>query len=298
MAPVIYADILFLYNFLINSLILVITAKLINSNINILKIAFGAGIGGIYSVLMFFPKTEIFYTLLLKLLILFGIFYLVFGGSSVHKVIKEFTVFMTVNFTLGGAVYALVFLTDFGVMMNGVVSGAEVYMELSPWIIFSGIGLTYFVLGFYHKARQKAVYEQSLIKRVEIGYKGKTAEVNMFLDTGCRLCDPVNDKPAIIVDLRYIKILLSEKELAVIEGNPHAEEVYGCGLRVLPVTTVNGRSVISGIVADYISIDNVKIKKVTVGLLSNAVGGNYSGIINPEILDGGDMVYEKNYPED
>ena len=213
MAPVIYADILFLYNFFVNSVILAITTRLIKAQINILKIALGAGAGGIYSVLMFFPAISFFYTIFLKLLILFGIFYLVFGGNSIHKIIKDFAVFLTVNFTLGGAIYGIVFLTNFGVSLRAVVSGVEVYMDLSMWLIFSGIGVTYAILILYYKTRQRAVYEQSLIKRVEIGYKGKKAEVNMFLDTGCRLCDPVNDKPAIIVGLRYIKMLLSENGL-------------------------------------------------------------------------------------
>ena len=289
MAPVIYADILFLYNFFVNSVILAITTRLIKAQINILKIALGAGAGGIYSVLMFFPAISFFYTIFLKLLILFGIFYLVFGGNSIHKIIKDFAVFLTVNFTLGGAIYGIVFLTNFGVSLRAVVSGVEVYMDLSMWLIFSGIGVTYAILILYYKTRQRAVYEQSLIKRVEIGYKGKKAEVNMFLDTGCRLCDPVNDKPAIIVGLRYIKMLLSEKEIEVIKGDAFAEDVYACGLRVLPLTTVNGKSVISGIVADYISTDNIIINKVTVGLLDDDIGESYSGILNPEIFSEGDI---------
>lgn len=288
MTPVIYADTLFLYNFLMNSIILAITARLINVKINILKIIFGAGIGGIYSIFMFFPAIKIFYTFLLKLIILFGIYYLVFGGNSVHKISKGFAVFLTVNFVLGGGIYSIVFLTDFGVALRAVVSGVEVYMDLSLWTILSGICLTYAVLAFYSKARQRAVYKQSLIKRVKIAYKGKVAEVNMFLDTGCRLCDPVNDKPAIIVSLRYIKMLLDEEERKIVEGNALPEEVYGHSLRVLPVTTVNGQSVITGIVADYVCIDDAEIKKVTVGLLNEEIGENYCGIINPEILNEGD----------
>ena len=56
------------------------------------------------------------------------------------------------------------------------------------------------------------------------------------------------------------------------------------------MTTVNGQSVITGIVADYVCIDDVRIKKVTVGLLNEEINENYCGIINPEILNGGDDV--------
>ena len=290
MTPVIYADTLFLYNFFVNSIIFAITAKCINSKISLLKIALGAGIGGIYSVLMFFPAVKIFYTFILKIAVLFGTFCLVFPERSIHKILKGFAVFLTVNFALGGGIYSLVFLTDFGVAVRAVVSGAEVYMDLSLITILSGIALTYAALALYGKSRQRAEYERSLIKRVKIVYKGKIAEVNMFLDTGCRLCDAVNDRPAIIVSLRYIKMLLDEEECKIIEKNALPEEVYAHGLRVLPLTTVNGQSVITGIVADYVCIDDVRIKKVTVGLLNEEINENYCGIINPEILNEGDDV--------
>ena len=52
MKPVIYADTLFLFNFLMNTLILIITAKFLHTEIGCLRIGAAAALGAVYSVLM------------------------------------------------------------------------------------------------------------------------------------------------------------------------------------------------------------------------------------------------------
>lgn len=284
MTPVIYADTLFLYNFLIDSVILFITSELIKCRINLFRIVLGAVLGGVYSVFMFFPSVGILYSVILKGFILFGIFYLVFGGDSIYKTIKNFIVFMAVNLMLGGCVFALVFLTDFGTAIGSVVSGGEVYMNISPLILFFGIVATYIIFGIFRKVRLRVAYEKSLIKRVVVEYKGKSAEINMFYDTGCRLRDPVTDRPAVLVEYRYIKMLLSEEERTVVEENNEAGEAYMQGMRVLPLSTVNGENRVFGIVADVVSWEDFKAEKVTIGLIKSKINENYNGIINPEIV--------------
>lgn len=284
MEPVVYADVLFLYNFLINSIILSVSSKLTGTKVKVFKIGTGACLGGIYSVFMFFPALKLFYTVFFKFITLLGISYLVLGGNSVWQAIKNFAVFLGVNFALSGGVFALIFLTDFGVKLGTVVSDGEVYINLSPIAVFLAVILVYIILILKEKTKMRADYEKELIKRVEIYYKGRKSEFNIFLDTGCQIHDPVNDKGAVLAEYKYVKSLLCGAEMEKIESFSDPYEAYMNGMRVLVLSTVSGKSSVPAILAEKVIIDGSVIKNVTVGILKNKISEKYGGILNPEIL--------------
>lgn len=285
MKPVIYADTLFLFNFFINTVILIITAKLLHINASVFRTALSSAMGAVYSVLMFFPSYGVLYSLLLKLIILFGIEYTAFGGKDIRKAIKNFAVFLLVNICLGGAMMALIFMTDFGTTVGTVVSGFGVYMNLSPLILIFGITGTYILLGIYRKMCRRRLYEKSLIKRMTINYRGKEAEVDVFLDTGCRAKDPISDEEIIIVRYDAVKLILDAQERGIIENCSNIMRVYENKMRVIPFSTIGGDNVIYGIVADLVTAENFSREKVTVGIIKNQkFDGDYQGIINPELL--------------
>ncbi len=285
MQPVIYADTLFLFNFFMNTIILLIAEKLLNQKAAVVKIVISAAMGAVYSVLMFFPEYGILYSLILKIIVIFGLEYMVFGGKTVKAAAKNFVVFLLINLCMGGALMALIFLTNFGTAVGAVVSGGGIYLNLSPLILLLGITGTYIFLGIYRKMCRRRLYEKSLIKRVCIEYKGKTAEIDVFLDTGCRVCDPVSDKGVIIAEYEAVKLILSEKERCLIEEETDVVKAYGAGLEVLPFSTINGSNMIYAFVADYVRGEALLKKKVMVGMVTDKkFGGEYHGLINPELL--------------
>ncbi|MBR2916254.1 MAG: sigma-E processing peptidase SpoIIGA, partial [Clostridia bacterium] len=239
---------------------------------------------GIYSVFMFFPQVGFLYFGIFKIFILFGISYLVFGGENLKEVLKRFGVFLAVNLSLGGALLALIFLTDFGTAVGSVVSGRGIYLNLSPVILVLGVALTYTLLGVYQKMRRQALYEKSLVKRFKITYKNKSCEVNVFMDTGCRIKDPISDRGALIVEYDKVKCLLSDREREVVEREKGIDRVYETGMRVLPYSTINGDNMICAIVADKLESEDRKWEKVCIGLIMETkFEEGYGGIINPRL---------------
>lgn len=295
MRPTIYADTLFLFNFLLDSAVLIITQRLLKKEINILKTAVGAGFGGVYAVFMFFPKTSFLYSALSKISVLFGISYLVFGGDNFKDALKRFGVFMGVNLSLGGTLLALIFLTDFGTAVGSVVSGGGVYLNLSPLVLILGIVLTYTLLGIYSQKRKEALFEKGLIKRFGITYNNKTCEINVFLDTGCKLKDPISDRGALVVEYDKLKLILSEKEREIVEENKGIDEAFKEGMRMLPFSTLSGENMIYAIVAETLTSEGESWNNVCVGLITKRrLGEDYGGIINPRLyLENGRNMEER-----
>ncbi len=295
MKPIIYADTLFLFNFFMNTVILLISGKLLRVKTAIFRLALSSAMGAVYAVLMFFPEYGILYSLVLKIIILFGIEYIAFGGKSVREAMKNFGVFVLVNVCVGGLFLALIFLTDFGTAIGSVVSGGGIYINLSPVILLIGIGGTYTLLGIYGKMCRRRLYEKSLIKRIEITYKGKTAEIDLFLDTGCRVLDPINDKGVIIAEYNAVKLILSENERAVIENSQGAMRAYENGMRMLPFSTINGDNMIYAITADKVKSENFSGERITVGLVTHKkFGKEYKGLINPVLLLENNKILKEN----
>ncbi len=285
MKPIIYADTLFLFNFFMDTIILIITDRLLFAKASVFKIGLSGAMGAVYSVAMFFPELGFLYGIILKAVVLFGLCYLTFGGKTVKSALKNFAVFLLVNVCVGGLTLALVFLTDFGTVMGAVIGSGEIYINLSPVILIIAIAGTYIFLGIYQKMSKRRLYEKSLIKRAQITYKGKTAEIDLFLDTGLRSSDPINDKAVIIAEYRAVKMLLSENERSIIEENKGTLRAYEGGMRVLPFSTINGDNTIYAVVADRVTGEDFSKEKVTVGMVTDKkFGSEYKGLLNPEIL--------------
>lgn len=284
MQPVIYADTLFLFNFFMNTVVLLITDKLIAAFAPIWRLFVSAAVGAAYSLLMFFEGFGFLYGVALKVLILFGIFSIAFGNCGVLASFKKFGTFLLVNALLGGVLLALIFLTDFGTALGSVVSGSEIYINMSPFVLIFGILGVYALLGLYRRMQCARLYEESLIRRVKIDYKGKTAEVNLFADTGLRACDPLSCEGVVIAEYLAIRLILSEEERKIIEENAALERAYAAKMRVIPYKTLCGENRIFGIVANIAGEDFEK-KRVTVGLVKDKkFGANYRGLINPELI--------------
>lgn len=292
MKPVIYIDTLFLLNFFMDTAVLLITAKILKGELPLLRIFAGALVGAAYSAAMFFPSLELIYMWVFKAAVLFGIFFLVFGGGGFFETMRKFAVFILVNAALCGTVLALVFMTDFGTKTNAALTGAGFYIETSPILLLIAISGTYGFLAVHKKMCKKKLYIESLKSRAVISYKGKIAETEVFADTGCLVCDPISDKPVVIADFNSVRRILDENQIkSVLEEDKDIAAAYLKGLRVLGFSSLGGDNFIYAISSDYVKIGERKIENVTVGI---SQGQNFScgcgGIYNPELLTEGEVV--------
>ncbi len=282
MRPIVYIDMLFLLNFLMNSVTLFVTSNFIKANLSIPRLVVGSVISALYSTLMFFPQTAFLYTAISKIVMFFLTVFVTFPTKAFLSLLKNTAVFFAVNLIFGGMFFALVFFTNFGEALGAAVSNGELYLNISfEALLFSTI-LSYITVSIILYIKKQTASVQKGIYSITISINGKDVTKKALCDTGCTLSDPISGFPAVIISPKTAKKLLGNS----FQENYSAILANKC--RILPYTTIdNEGGMLFGFVPDELFVDNKKISCSVVAVAKTDFNqeGQISAIFNPKILE-------------
>lgn len=233
---IVYADVLFLINFIINAILLHATALLGKCKRSPWRVLFGAALGAVYAVCMFFPRLHLFYTLLFKLVFGSVLIALVFHPGRIIDFLRISGIFYAVSFLFGGAVFGVMLLTDAGIMSRAIIQNGVLYFDLPAGVLLGTVSICLAVVWIWRKTASLRLRKQSLYRDVTVTYDGKQVCLRALVDTGNTLTDPLTLTPVMIAELNALRELLppcptfSVEELSV--GG------LATRLRVIPFTSL------------------------------------------------------------
>lgn len=106
---IIYVDIIFLENFILDFIILIATSIIVNNKLKIKRLLFGGAIGSIYTVFSLISgNTNIF----LKVINSIFIVLISFGFKNKRNFVKNLGVFYLTTITFGGSSFMFLFLVN------------------------------------------------------------------------------------------------------------------------------------------------------------------------------------------
>ena len=294
--PVVYIDVLFAVNLLINYVILRSCSMFVNLKENRLRIILGALIGAAYAVLIFFPDFTVLYTAISKFLISMLIVAAAYPFFTVRSYIKTLLVFYLVSIGFGGCVLCVFYFSDVGAKLGAVYSNGVFYFNL-PWTILLLSGLLFCIAAkIFGIISNKAYVSHSLKKKLLISYKNCTAEITALLDTGNSLVDPISLSPVIIAEYKLIKNLFSDEvqnglermEFDNIEWVLKDVNEKGLVTRLIPFSSLGKENgILIGFVPDKVEIrDECGIRvldKCVIGIYNNSLSKDrsYGALLNP-----------------
>ena len=294
--PVVYIDVLFVVNLLINYILLKACCIFVNLKQNIWRIGFGAFVGACYAVLIFFPDFTLLYSTLFKLLISMIIVAVSFPFYCLKSYLKTLLIFYMVSFGFGGCVLGVFYFSDIGARLGAVYSNGIFYFNL-PWmvLVLSGI-LFYITMKLFSVISSRISHTRNLRKKLYLSFEDKTAELTALFDTGNSLIDPVSLRPVIIVEYKMVKNLFSEDIKSALEriGKENItwimSEVAQRGLpaRLIPFSSLGKENgMLIGFVPDRAEIHDdcgVKVlEKCVVGIYERQLSrdNSYGALLNP-----------------
>lgn len=288
MKPIVYVDMLFLLNFLMDSVIIYATSLLIRKPPHIPRMILSAGVSSLYSAIMFFPRVSFLYSAFFKIIFLILSVWLAFPVRTLRELIKTTCMFFAVNLIFGGTVFALVFFTDFGTALGSVVSNGEIYINITPSVLAIATVLAYMVAYFTAYIKQHNLKQSKIITDAIIWFDSKYITVKALCDTGCRLSDPTNGNPAMVISPEAAKKLLPEQffDSLVTDGIIPLE--FKNRYRIIPFCTIDNKNgMMHGFLPDKIRIKNHEITKTVVAVSKTVFGkdADFSAIFNPELLN-------------
>jgi len=209
--PVIYIDVLFAVNLLINYILLRACCVFTQLKLCKLRVAFGAFLGACYAVLIFFPDFSVLYSTICKLLISMLLVAASFPFYSIKSYIKALLIFYMVSFGFGGCVLGVFYFSDIGARLGAVYSNGIFYFNL-PWTILALSGtLFYICVKLFGLFSNRFAHSKNLRKKLYISYNNNTAEITALIDTGNSLIDPVSLSPVIIAEYKSVKNLFDKE---------------------------------------------------------------------------------------
>lgn len=204
----IYADILFIINFIINYLLLFVTAHIAALRISRLRLILSAAFGALYAVLSFVSAFYFFNFLPIKLFFAAVIILIAFGRVSFAR---AYLTFFVCSFVFAGfcLLMSLIAPNTFAAL-----NGGAYYINLSLPVLITSTGVAYILLRIVFSRRAGGKKE---ICNVTVKHGGAEVALRALVDTGNSLRAPVTNARVIISDYSSVRALLPQSAKEILD---------------------------------------------------------------------------------
>ncbi len=294
--PVIYVDVLFVINFIMDFGVLWAAARTSRTRFVAWRLACAACFGAIYGILVLLPDLYFLSAILMKFLVSLAMLGVAFVPLAWKQFGRVLLYFYLIAFLMGGAVLGFVyFLNNFTVQP---VSSSVPLPYL--WLVVA-LGAAV-LLGKWGVAFLRKTFLQDMLKvPVLIKLQGNEIRVDGLVDTGNQLVDPLSGAPVVIVEYDVLAPFLppNTSHFFPAGGDVDLEKVTQCfaeagytiPIRVIPFTTIGKRhGMLVGFKPDEIIIltgdQKVRNSNVVVGIYGRRLspGGTYHALLHPDLL--------------
>lgn len=247
---ILYADTLFLSNFVMNFLALSLTGGVMHIKYKKGRLLLSSLLGGIYAVLAVifaFPGgLHITVGILLSALLVLIAFGSTGGGAGLY--LRAFALFYFSSVLLGGGVEAL-----FSLLEEALGMRTDAFLRPADAILIIGF-LAYFVLRGISKFLGGGLPHSV---EVRITYGERSVSLPLLVDSGCSLSDPISGKGAILVSSSALRTVLPSAVIAAAEGKRITmpkEHSHAGRCRLLPMKSVGGERLLLAFRPDRVTL--------------------------------------------
>lgn len=288
MRQVIYIDVLLCVNLLINYVILILEAKLLNLRIKRKRLILSALMGSFYSIFIFFDQINLLLSLFIKLLMSITIILIAYGFINTRSFVKSIVTFYFINFIFGGIIFCIwYFISPKGIFIkNGIV-----YFDISPTFLILSTVVIYFSIKIYQYFLGESDLHNSFCD-LEILNKGKTVKLFAKVDTGNILKEPFSNKSVIVAEYESLKDILPPEVKNYIQDNVEDWTAKGKKtslLRVIPYSTVSGEGLLPAFIPEKVTIkykNKTYIKESFLAISKRYLFlGDYKALVPPDLID-------------
>ncbi len=245
----VYADLLFLVNFCMDYVSLLICARASGVTLRRFRAVIGATFGGVYSVAALFFSSGFFGTVLAVLSwLVISLIAFYRRGDRLSRIGKLALMFLGAEAILGGVVSAVFTLLGRITPFGEDVSGEEATGGASRWIF---VALGFGALAAYFLVCKIKRAELDRAVSLKISVKGREAVIPVFLDSGNLLKEPMSGRPCTVVSCADIEDLVGKSEAEGLKNG----SIFLFGEQVMrafaiPARTVEGRTLLYGFLPD------------------------------------------------
>ena len=298
-----YADMLFLVNFIMNSFVLWVVSKLVRGVSRQKKknlwIMLGAAVMSLlYTLLIAVEALRFVNVALSSVVILTAGLLITFRLSGWRGFLKLVAVAYCISFAVGGLGMALFFLTDVPYAVYFIANDFGGFTRAISWqLVLVGTAASYVLIKIgLHIAKMHSLKRQ-MICTVQIHMGEQGTAFDALVDTGHSLKEPLSQHPVIIAEFEHVKDFLPDR-LKVMFYERQEDDLTGLmtegsafykRIRMIPFTSLGRKSgMLIGFRPDRVAVEGAKEApaNVVIGIYNDKLcnDGKYQGLLSPEIL--------------
>jgi len=291
---VVYADIVFLENLIINYVILYVTTLVKKIKVSNLKILVSSACGSIYTIVSIGNDNAIS-----KLILSIIMIRIILPTNNFKKILETLAIFYLISFTTGGTAIALSYFARSNQM--NLIDGIPV-IEFPILVSSVGVAIGIFLIWFTLKNVKQRISKRDIIYDMEIFFGDRRIKIKALLDTGNMLKDPLTQKSVVVATKRCLKKILPEElfmDMETILGGDRIGKIkeFEKLIKIIPFKSLgNEHGILLGIKSNKIIVDNSEIKDVIIGIYEKEFSKTrrYDALIGIDLLCEEECNYEFN----
>ncbi len=294
----IYADMILIINIIMNSTILLLTARIAGINYKWWRIISAAIIGSCYVLIGILPSLSMAHHIVFKILMSLILVVVAFGWKPMRIMVLWVTFFYVIAFILGGAVVGWLYLWQ---TSNLLGSCEMILLKISWENLVCGTAVGIFSIVIVLQRMLSRIIRQQNLYRVKFEYDGRNVELTGMLDTGNGLYTAIGHKPVIVVNQEAIEPILSEQTVAFLRNNiPElwlaklntcVDAKWLSRIQFIPYRAIGNQSILLAFRIDRLIVSttfgcidmNDAIVAIYNGYLSG--DGTYTTLLHPQIIN-------------
>lgn len=297
----VYADVVFLINFIMDFFIFLIVSKLAKKKVSYKRIILGALVASLlYCFIIFIPVLQRIYNFFGAIVILMIAMMVTFKPSNVKELLKLLLLSHISAFSIAGAGIALFYYTD---LPNAIGNMISFNIQNFPFkILLITAATAYIVIKLSLGWIKNMFSKNKVFYPVKIFFNNTEINLNALVDTGNSLCDPVTNEPVIVAEFSVIKDFLpdsikliyyegKENDLSAVIENIEYSKISN-KIRMIPFSSLGVQSgMLIGFKPDTVEIQNNNnktiFKNVIIAIYNYELSKDrtYQALINPEIFE-------------
>ena len=277
MILIVYADVLFITNFVINLILLAITLMLTGGRSSVIRRSISAFVGAVYAVCAFVPEFTVAQSLLCKALLAALMVYIAFGAVSFRQYIKNLCMFCTVSLVCGGCALAASYYSAGNTVSSN--NGVFYFNTSLCKVIISSVA-AYIIIKLSVGICKK--YSGRAYHRMVVYKNGKAATIRVLLDTGNMLTEPFTGSPVIIVEKSALRGIVPQdiSDTDILEMSKYIEDI-----RLIPFKSLGtDNGLLMGFKPDKICCDEPLCDNITIAVSNRSLSrsAEYNALAGPE----------------
>lgn len=295
---VVYIDVLFSVNAVMDFLVLALTGKALKKNTTFFRLFAAAVLGAAcYCLYLVLPLKQMqVFSWTYFILISLGMVKLAFSVKGLKEEGRAVSTFFLVNFLTGGMINGIYHYTKLGYYIRKALKG-EIKAQMTMGVLFLLAGFSWLILRYLIGKNQRRCCESASVYQVVFQMGDRTLEGTALLDTGNRLYEPISGKPVCMIESTAAKELFEDELWRAIESyyrtdEMKAEEWYRYpGIRMIPYSSVGKeKGILLAVPVERLYItkegERRKITKPYVAVCPKAISakGDYHILLHSELF--------------